>query len=343
MDVDRSTARMLGSTGRIASAGAGRRAGGRPRFATRCAAAAGPTEAIESAIAGSTGLPFASQGVGNRRVALSEAVAFAHDEVPSLGLKGRDAYLRAASEWDASCRRHLDGYAVNVTRVSSVEAGVLSVQWTATWTPSSLRWLVNLAGRLGWERRDYDLYESLARSSETFSLAKVVSLFATGFSDGYIRIPIARMDGRHTVEFVVDSSGGSELGGAEIEVTRVTESLVLAKMSRDGRLKNRRAALDLVYFLLNRRPPAMPSPEWDSAIKAETRFETVPGMGPLDVDGFGGDQQGGERQAQAFSDVSNFIGFATLATLVFSVILGYSYWTHVLSERQIFEALYLDP
>ena len=77
---------MLGSTGRIASAGAGRRAGGRPRFATRCAAAAGPTEAIESAIAGSTGLPFASQGVGNRRVALSEAVAFAHVVVPSLGI-----------------------------------------------------------------------------------------------------------------------------------------------------------------------------------------------------------------------------------------------------------------
>jgi len=114
-------------------------------------------------------------------------------------------------------------------------------------------------------------------------------------------------------------------------------------MAADGRLKNRRAAQDLVYFLLNRRPPAMPSSEWDAAIKSETRFEAVPGMGALDVDGFAGDEQGGERQAQAFSDVSNFIGFATLAMLTFSIVLGYSYWTHILSERQIYEALYMDP
>ena len=321
----------------VACLHSGRPLAGRSRVRIRCCArVAGPSGALESAVRRSSLLPFLVPGADERQVILSESMSLGGAEVPSLGLRGRDKYVEAALEWDASCRRYLDGYSVEVTRVASTEAGVLSVQWTATWTPSSLRWLVDLTARMGWERRDYDLYASLEKPSEAFSLMRVVELFATGFRDGYMRIPVARMDGRHTVAYVEREDG-------VLEVTRVTESLVLAKMAADGRLKNRRAAQDLVYFLLNRRPPAMPSSEWDAAIKSETRFEAVPGMGALDVDGFAGDEQGGERQAQAFSDVSNFIGFATLAMLTFSIVLGYSYWTHILSERQIYEALYMDP
>ena len=199
-----------------------------------------------------------------------------------LTIYGRQQLLESFKIWDQSFQS-LDDQTVTCTigRISALDDCQLKVNWNVTWVPPTALWLKELGQIFQWTLLPVT-YNHLSQDTSVYSWKAIQILFAQALSEGCLRIPLACIEGQTTLVF--DTIQG--------KLAKVSEELTYANQLQQRSMKNRRCASDLKLFLeCARRPSTVDSLTWVDTVSQSLPWESVPGMGVMDLEPLAVDEQ----------------------------------------------------